>query len=176
MNAVSPEPSAGTLLERAYAHHAAACAVYARQIAGDAAAAEDATQEAFVRLMHHIQRQGGPPANARAWLMRATRSAAIDGARGAWRRRRRERAAPRQEVFVASQDDRLDAAAVTATLASLPERQREIVTLRKIYGLSQKEVAARLGLSEHTIESQGSIGLHKCIEYFRRHGYGRGSS
>ncbi|MBM3853041.1 MAG: sigma-70 family RNA polymerase sigma factor, partial [Verrucomicrobia bacterium] len=58
-------------------------------------------------------------------------------------------------------------------IAVLPERCRQIVTLRKIYGLSQKEVAARLRISEHTVESQGSIGLHKCIAYFRRHGYGR---
>ena len=47
------------------------------------------------------------------------------------------------------------------------------MTLRKLYGLSQKEVAARLGISEHTIEAQGSIGLRKCIEYFRHHGYNR---
>jgi RNA polymerase sigma-70 factor (ECF subfamily) len=45
------------------------------------------------------------------------------------------------------------------------------VTLRKIYGLSQREVAERLGVSEHTVEAQGGIGLRKCIEYFRRHGY-----
>jgi len=46
-----------------------------------------------------------------------------------------------------------------------------VVTLRKIYGLSQKETAARLGISEPTVEAQGAIGLRKCIEYFRRHGY-----
>ena len=61
-----------------------------------------------------------------------------------------------------------------AAIQSLPERCRQIVTLRKIYGLSQKEVAARLGISVHTVEAQGGIGLTKCIEYFRRHGYGRG--
>jgi RNA polymerase sigma-70 factor (ECF subfamily) len=59
-------------------------------------------------------------------------------------------------------------------IQSLPERCRQIVTLRKIYGLSQREVAARLGITEHTVEAQGSIGLRKCIEYFRRHGYGPG--
>ena len=56
-------------------------------------------------------------------------------------------------------------------IQSLPDRCRQIVTLRKIYGLSQKEVAARLEISEHTVEAQGAIGLRKCIEYFRRHGY-----
>jgi RNA polymerase sigma-70 factor (ECF subfamily) len=57
-------------------------------------------------------------------------------------------------------------------IQSLPERCRQIITLRKIYGLSQKEVAARLGISEHTVEAQGGIGLRKCMEYFRRQGYG----
>ena len=56
-------------------------------------------------------------------------------------------------------------------IESLPERCRQVVTLRKIYGLSQQEVAARLGVSEATVETQGSIGLRKCIEFFRRNGY-----
>jgi DNA-directed RNA polymerase specialized sigma24 family protein len=45
------------------------------------------------------------------------------------------------------------------------------MTLRKIYGLSQKEVAKKLGISVHTVEAQGSIGLRKCIDYFRQQGY-----
>ncbi len=61
-------------------------------------------------------------------------------------------------------------------IQSLPERCRQIITLRKIYGLSQNEVAARLGISVHTVEVQGGIGLRKCIEFFRRHGYGPGST
>ncbi|MBI2497429.1 MAG: sigma-70 family RNA polymerase sigma factor, partial [Opitutae bacterium] len=58
-------------------------------------------------------------------------------------------------------------------IQSLPDRCRQIVTLRKIYGQSQQEVAAKLGISEHTVETQGAIGLRKCIAYFRCHGYGR---
>jgi RNA polymerase sigma factor (sigma-70 family) len=61
-------------------------------------------------------------------------------------------------------------------IQSLPDRCRQIMTLRKIYGLSQKEVAAQLGISEHTVEAQGAIGLRKCIEYFRHHGYGKPSA
>lgn len=56
-------------------------------------------------------------------------------------------------------------------IQSLPERCRQVLTLRKIYGFTQKETAARLGIAEHTVEAQGAIGLRKCIEYFRRHGY-----
>ena len=59
---------------------------------------------------------------------------------------------------------------LVAAIQALPARCRQIFTLRKIYGLSQKEIADRLGLSEHTVEVQGAIGIRKCSEYFRRHG------
>ena len=51
-------------------------------------------------------------------------------------------------------------------IASLPDRCRQILTLRKLYGLSQKEVAAQLGIAEHTVEAQGVIGLRKVIKFF----------
>ena len=57
---------------------------------------------------------------------------------------------------------------LTAAIQSLPARCRQIITLRKIYGLSQKDVAAELGISEHTVEAQGTIGLRKLAAYFER--------
>lgn len=59
-------------------------------------------------------------------------------------------------------------ALLTEAIQSLPERCRQIITLRKIYGLSQKDVAAQLGISEHTVEAQGTIGLRKITEYLQR--------
>lgn len=57
---------------------------------------------------------------------------------------------------------------LTQAIQSLPTRCRQVLTLRKIYGLSQKEVAAQLGISENTVEAQGVIGLRKLGEYFER--------
>ena len=57
---------------------------------------------------------------------------------------------------------------LTEAIQSLPTRCRQVLTLRKIYGLSQKEVAAQLGISENTVEAQGVIGLRKLAEYFER--------
>lgn len=57
---------------------------------------------------------------------------------------------------------------LTEAIQSLPARCRQIITLRRIYGLSQKQVAAELGISEHTVEAQGTIGLRKLTEYFER--------
>jgi len=55
-------------------------------------------------------------------------------------------------------------------IESLPPRCREIVILRKLRGLSQKEIAARLGIAEHTVEGQGGKGLDRCEEFLRQRG------
>ena len=57
---------------------------------------------------------------------------------------------------------------LTAAIQSLPERCREVMTLRKVYGLSQKDIAARLGISECTVSAQLTIGVRKCTESFAR--------
>jgi RNA polymerase sigma factor (sigma-70 family) len=44
-------------------------------------------------------------------------------------------------------------------LDTLPPRRREVVLLRKIYGLSQREVAAKLNITEDTVERQVSKGV-----------------
>jgi len=55
-------------------------------------------------------------------------------------------------------------------IQALPERCRQILTLRKIYGLPQKEIARQLGISEHTVEAQVGIGMHRCADYLSRLG------
>jgi RNA polymerase sigma-70 factor (ECF subfamily) len=46
-----------------------------------------------------------------------------------------------------------------AALDKLPPRCREVVVLRKIHGLPQREVARRLGITEDTVERQVSKGV-----------------
>jgi len=41
----------------------------------------------------------------------------------------------------------------------LPARCREVIELRKIEGLSQREVATRMGITEDTVERQVSKGV-----------------
>ena len=43
---------------------------------------------------------------------------------------------------------------LTEAIQSLPARCRQIFTLRKVYGLSQAEIATQLGVSENTISAQ----------------------
>lgn len=59
---------------------------------------------------------------------------------------------------------------LTAAIQSLPEKCRQVLTLRKIYGLSQKEIASQLGISEHTVEAQVGNGIRRCAAFLARHG------
>jgi RNA polymerase sigma-70 factor (ECF subfamily) len=57
---------------------------------------------------------------------------------------------------------------LTQAIQSLPDRCRQVLTLRKIYGLSQKEIASELGIAEHTVEAQVANGMRRCAEFFTR--------
>ncbi len=137
---------------------------------------DDLVQEAYARLLQAYAT--GPIACPRALLFVTARNLALNQLR----HRRVERPDGAAEIdALAVADEREGAPEALAqaedfqllirAIEALPERCRQIVTLRKIYGLSQQEIAVRLGISEHTVEAQGGIGLRKCIEYFRRHGY-----
>jgi RNA polymerase sigma-70 factor (ECF subfamily) len=58
---------------------------------------------------------------------------------------------------------------LTEAIQSLPPRCRQVLTLRKL-GLSQREIAARLGISEHAAESQISHGVRALAKYLARLG------
>ncbi len=57
---------------------------------------------------------------------------------------------------------------LTQAIQSLPDRCRQVLTLRKIYGLSQKEIAAQLAIAEHTVEAQIATGMRRCAVFLAR--------
>jgi RNA polymerase sigma-70 factor (ECF subfamily) len=60
--------------------------------------------------------------------------------------------------------------AVTAALQQLPKMCRETLILRRVEGLSQKEVARRLKISEKTVEKHMANGVRLLIKLFGRGG------
>jgi RNA polymerase sigma factor (sigma-70 family) len=64
---------------------------------------------------------------------------------------------------------------LTSAIQALPDKCRQIFTLRKVYGMTQKEIARELDISPRTVNAQITIGLHKCarfVENFCREGEG----
>ena len=57
---------------------------------------------------------------------------------------------------------------LTEAIQSLPDRCRQIFTLRKVYGMSQPEIAQQLGLSENTVSAQLTLGVKKCMAFMLR--------
>ena len=68
----------------------------------------------------------------------------------------------------ASCDARERFLAFCSALDTLPARCRQAFVLKKVYGLSQSEVAQQLGISESTVEKQVAKGLFLCAEYMNR--------
>lgn len=62
---------------------------------------------------------------------------------------------------------------LAAAIDSLPSRCKEIVIMRRIHLLPQKEIAQRLGISEQTVEQQVARGVKRCGEYLVRKGFAR---
>ena len=54
-------------------------------------------------------------------------------------------------------------------IAALPGKVRDVFTLRRVYGLSQRDVAAKLGLAESTVEKHMARGFLIMLEQY---GYG----
>jgi len=96
----------------------------------------------------------------KAWLVKLTRNRAIDLARHIHTVHEELVAIfEGDEEFCASTidparlveaDDELHV--MIQAMHSLPTQQRQVITLKKIYGYSQKEIAQRLKIAEHTVE------------------------
>ena len=137
---------------------------YAAALVGDAPAAEDVTQEAFVRAWRGLGRFRGE-SSFKTWLYRITTNVARSHLE---RRGRQARVAGRslddesqsaQARVVPSPAPDAEASLVTRetidrALAELPEDWRLALVLRDVEGLEYKEIAAVTGAPIGTVESR----------------------
>lgn len=68
--------------------------------------------------------------------------------------------------------DRQELRRVIALITRLPDKCRQVFILRKMDGLSQREVSERLGVSESTVEKHVARGLRTLMETLRTGGNG----
>lgn len=135
---------------------------------------DDILQEAYVRVLnaHASGRLDSP----KAFLFATARNLAMDHFRRQRHRADNSLAGNDMLSVLDEYEDVSETVArnqelglLTEAIQSLPDRCRQVFTLRKIYGLSQKEIAERLNISEHTVSAQLTIGLQKCTQYFSRY-------
>ncbi len=131
----------------------------------------DLRQDIYVRLYETVARTG-LPAQTPAYVFACARNLLIDRARRAQvvsidvvaelealpglpvdDFTPERRAGAREELRL-----------LQSALEDLPPRCRDVVALRKIEGLSQKEIAARLGIAEGTVEKQVTLGVRALAE------------
>lgn len=133
-------------------------------LCGNAADAEEATQDAFVKAHRALPRfRTGSP--LRPWLLAIAANEARNRRRAAGRREHlalravRERApatAPSSEALALDAARHADLRAALATLAGA---DREVLWLRYFAGLSEAETAAALGCRPGTVKSRTSRAL-----------------
>lgn len=134
-------------------------------IAGSAADAEDATQEAFVKAWLALARFR-PSAPFRPWLVQIAVNEARNRRRGAGRRAGLTLQASREVSPAAaapSAEEQALAAAERARLAAALENLREddqlVIAARHLLGLSESETATALGVRPGTVKSRLSRAL-----------------
>ncbi|WP_372782411.1 RNA polymerase sigma factor [Phenylobacterium sp.] len=76
-----------------------------------------------------------------------------------WSRYALDEPSPEQQASAREQLRRL-----AGLVAGLPPKRREAFTLRKVEGLSQREVARRMGISENTVEKHVALALRTLMQ------------
>jgi RNA polymerase sigma-70 factor (ECF subfamily) len=149
------------------------CDLFAGPVLGEAlrhladrAAAEDVTQEVFLRIWRNAHRFDPVRGRAEAWIATIARNAARDALR-------RKGTVPVEELSdavdpapdpVDEVSDASQALQLQAAVASLAPGSREVIELAYWHGLSQVEIAERLGLPLGTVKTRTRRGLALLAE------------
>ena len=137
------------------------------RILRDRALAEDAVQEAFLAVWRSADAYRRERAKPSTWILTVVHRRAVDLVRREERRRGEPlESAPEPTSGPADEDVALRdrRAAVQAALTELPGEQRQALELAYYGGLTQSELAERLGVPLGTIKSRMFAGLGRLRE------------
>lgn len=147
----------------------------ALRVIGDPGQAEDAVQDAFLKLWKGAAGFDPRRGSLRTWLVTAVRNRAIDYLRGRGAHERREldldpdagsaQAGPEHEAMAS-----LERAAVRAGLADLPAEQRRTIELAYYGGYTQNEIAELTQVPLSTVKGRMRLALEKLASYLKGRG------
>jgi RNA polymerase sigma factor (sigma-70 family) len=150
---------------------------------------EDIVQETYIRIYKASQKQH--IFYPKSFMLRTARNLALNHVNRADAMNHLS-SAPVESDNELDADDRMDETNVSESPETLLQAEEEFLLfcrslrnlslqcrrafiLRKVYGLSQQEVAKRLGISESTVEKHIAKGITAAGEYMQLHGYARTS-
>jgi RNA polymerase sigma-70 factor, ECF subfamily len=139
-----------------------------RRVLRDPEAAAEVLQEVFWQVWQDASRYDPTRGSPEAWLVTRAKTRAIDRLRSTRRRDRtfvapvdesvaQRREEPAQNPAVVAEDRSL----VQTALAQLPEAQRRVIELAFFEGLTQSEIATRLGEPLGTVKTRARLGLDR---------------
>jgi RNA polymerase sigma-70 factor (ECF subfamily) len=150
-----------------YDRHSRTAYWLAHKLTGEKQAAEDLTQDAFLKVWRSADRYRPERGSARTWILSVVRNQSIDQLRAsASRRRMQEKAeasAPRyepSEAFTQAWHD-IRLGRVREALDALPKVQQQVLELAHFWGLTHMEIAERLQLPPGTVKGLMRLGLKK---------------
>jgi RNA polymerase sigma-70 factor (ECF subfamily) len=165
--------------ERLYDRHSSTLYALLLRILANPDDAQEVLQETFVKAWTNAKMFDAVRGSDVAWLISIARSRGIDRLRSRKIRGDREDGAGRELStgigFVEKRtgaDDAIESeerSAVRGALAELPEAQRVALALAYFEGLSQSEIAAKLGEPLGTIKTRMQLGMKKLRESLKAH-------
>jgi RNA polymerase sigma-70 factor (ECF subfamily) len=144
------------------------------RILKDRPEAEDVLQEVFLQVWQRAPSFDAERGRPFTWLVTLARSRAIDRLRSVRSRERAAQASAAEAVETVSDasDDAVrseQGEQVRGALLAIPEEQRRALLLAYFEGLSQTEIAARLGQPLGTVKTRMRSGMSKLRELLRGH-------
>ena len=141
--------------EGLYERHAAKILAYCHHQLGSREEAEDAVQTTFMNAFRALGRGVVPEAES-AWLFKIAENVCLSRRRSSWRRGRIESPSDFElieEIVPCPSRQRDELIGIEDALASMPEQQRRAILLREWQGLSYREIAEELEVSQSAVET-----------------------
>jgi RNA polymerase sigma-70 factor (ECF subfamily) len=143
---------------------------------GNPAAAEEITQDVFLRVWQHARQYRAGRAKVSTWLTSITRHRAIDQLRRRGSRPEQHSVAwaevvpdaeptingPEQAAALAMERER-----VRAAIARLSEEQKQVLALAYFQGLTHSQIAGALVLPLGTVKTRIRLGMQKLREMLK---------